>query len=147
MTRPELTEEILGAKRDKGLTFTGIAAALGRDRVWVTAALLGQHPFGAADAAKLVELLDLTSPDAAAILQEVPLRGSLDPGVPTDPTIYRLYEVLQVYGTTIKALIHEEFGDGIMSAISFNLDIARREHEDGDRVRITLDGKFLPYTW
>lgn len=67
--------------------------------------------------------------------------------VPTDPTIYRLYEVLQVYGPAIKALIHEDFGDGIMSAISFNVDIERHEHEDGNRVRITLDGKFLPYKW
>jgi cyanate lyase len=147
MTRAELTEEILGAKRAQGLTFTEIASRLGRDRVWVTAALLGQHPFEAADAAALVELLDLDSPEAVALLQEVPLRGALESGVPTDPTIYRLYEVLQVYGTAIKALIHEEFGDGIMSAINFNLDIARRKHTDGDRVRITLDGKFLPYQW
>jgi cyanate lyase len=147
MTRAELTEQILGAKRARGLTFTEIASRLGRDRVWVTAALLGQHPFMATDAAALVELLDLDCPEAVALLQEVPMRGALDPGVPSDPTIYRLYEVLQVYGTAIKALIHEEFGDGIMSAINFNLDVARREHEDGDRVRITLDGKFLPYQW
>ena len=145
MTRDELTAQILAAKRRKGLTFAEIADRLGRDRVWVTAALLGQHPFDADGAGKLEELLEFE--DATALLQEVPMRGSLDRAVPTDPTIYRLYEVLQVYGTTIKALIHEDFGDGIMSAISFNLDIERHAHEDGDRVRITLDGKFLPYKW
>jgi cyanate lyase len=129
------------------LTFTEIAERVGRDRVWVTAALHGQHPFDADGAARVVEVLGLEDPDAAAVLQEVPMRGSLPSAVPTDPTIYRLYEVLQVYGPAIKALIHEDFGDGIMSAISFNMDIDRREDPDGDRVRITLDGKFLPYKW
>ncbi|MGI8428235.1 MAG: cyanase [Solirubrobacteraceae bacterium] len=146
MTRAELTEQILAAKRRQGLTFAEIALPLGRDRTWTAAALLGQHPFAADEAAEVTKLLDLP-PDATLLLQEIPMRGSLEHAVPTDPTIYRLYEVLQVYGTTIKALIHEEFGDGIMSAIAFNLDVAREPHEDGDRVRITLDGKFLPYKW
>lgn len=146
MTRAELTEQILDAKRRRQLTFAEIAMQLGRDRAWTAAALLGQHPFDADAAAKLTELLELPA-EAPLLLQEVPMRGSLEHAVPTDPTIYRLYEVLQVYGTTIKALIHEEFGDGIMSAIAFNLDVAREPHEDGDRVRITLDGKFLPYKW
>jgi cyanate lyase len=150
MTRAELTERILTAKRRRGLTFGKIASELGQDRVWMTAALLGQHPLDAETARAVVKLLGLQVPedeDAVALLQEVPMRGSGQQAVPTDPTIYRLYEVLQVYGPALKALIHEEFGDGIMSAIAFNLEVDRREDPDGDRVRITLDGKFLPYKW
>ena len=94
----------------------------------------------------VVDLLDLP-PEAAPVLQEVPMRGSLDSDVPTDPTVYRIHEITQVYGTTIKALINEEFGDGIMSAINFNMDIQRVEHEGGDCVKITYEGKFLPYQW
>jgi len=146
MTRAEATELILDAKRAGGLTFRAIAEELGSDAVWTAAALLGQHPFDASGAERVVRLLDLPK-EAASVLQEVPTRGSFDQLPPTDPTIYRLYEVLQVYGPAIKALIHEDFGDGIMSAISFNLDVARRESPEGARVRITLDGKFLPYAW
>ncbi len=98
----------------------------------------------AADA--VVNFLDLP-PETAPVLQEIPMRGSLDSDVPTDPMIYYVHEITQVYGTTIKALINEEFGDGIMSAINFNMDIERVEHEGGDRVRITYEGKFLPYQW
>ncbi|MGA9856961.1 MAG: cyanase [Solirubrobacteraceae bacterium] len=147
MTRAQLTQQILSAKRRHRLTFTEIARRIGRDRVWTTAALLGQHPFDADSAAALVDLLELEGAEVTALLTEVPMRGALESPVPTDPTIYRLYEVLQVYGPAFKELIHEDFGDGIMSAISFNADITRVEHEDGDRVRITLDGKFLPYKW
>ncbi|MGI8714541.1 MAG: cyanase [Solirubrobacteraceae bacterium] len=150
MTRAELTEQILTAKRRQGLSFGELASTLGQDRVWLTAALLGQHPLDAETARALVKLLALRADDEddlVALLQEVPMRGSGEQAVPTDPTIYRLYEALQVYGGAIKALIHEDFGDGIMSAISFKLDVQRAEHEDGDRVRITLDGKFLPYKW
>ena len=148
MTRAELTEQILTAKRARGLTFQEFAYRLDKDRVWLAAALLGQHPFDAPTAEAVVDLLALPSgDDAVALLQEVPMRGSGEQAIPTDPTLYRLYEVLQVYGPALKALIHEEFGDGIMSAIAFNLEIARREDPDGDRVRITLDGKFLPYKW
>ena len=146
MTRAELTERILESKRAHGLSFAEIASRLGREPVWTAAALLGQHPLDAGGAALLVEILALP-PESTALLQEVPMRGALGDAVTTDPTIYRLYEVLQVYGTAIKALIHEEFGDGIMSAINFRADVARVEHPDGDRVRITLDGKFLPYSW
>jgi len=146
MNRDELTSQILDAKRAKGLTFTELAEQLGADRLWATAALLGQHPFTEEQAAKLQDLLGLPA-EAAPLLTEVPMRGSFDTLPPTDPTIYRLYEVLQVYGPAIKQLIHEDFGDGIMSAISFNADVTREESEDGPRVRITFDGKFLPYKW
>ena len=146
MRREELTETILDAKRARGLSFTQIAEQIGADRVWLTAALLGQHPFPAEMAARVKDLLGLPD-DAVAVLTEVPMRGSFSVLPPTDPTVYRLYEVLQVYGPALKELIHEDFGDGIMSAITFNMDVERRETEAGPRVRITLDGKFLPYKW
>ena len=146
MIREEVTEAILESKREKELTFAAISEKLGKPKVWAAAALLGQHPMDAESAETVVDLLDL-APEAVAVLQEVPMRGSLDSDVPTDPTIYRIHEITQVYGTTIKALIHEEFGDGIMSAINFSMDIERVEHEGGDRVRITYEGKFLPYQW
>ncbi len=126
MTREEATEQILEAKKQKGLTFEAIAQKLGHHKVWTTAALLGQHPMSAEDADTVVDLLDLDS-EVAQALQEIPMRGSLDQDVPVDPTIYRLHEITQVYGTTIKALIHEEFGDGIMSAVTFSMDIEREE--------------------
>ncbi|MBV9816832.1 MAG: cyanase [Solirubrobacterales bacterium] len=147
MTRADLTERILEAKRRQDLSFGEIASRIGRDRVWLTAALLGQHPLDREAARAVLELLGLGSADEEALLTEVPTRGSGVQAVPTDPTLYRLYEVLGVYGPALKALIHEEFGDGIMSAIAFNLALERREDPDGDRVRITLDGKFLPYKW
>ena len=149
MTRDELTAQILAAKRRRGLSWAAIAEHLERDRVWATAACLGQHPLDADTASRLVALLGLAdaAEDVAALLTEVPMRGALGEAVPTDPTVYRLYEVLQVYGPTIKALIHEDFGDGIMSAINFNLAVDRVEHDGEARVRITLDGKFLPYQW
>jgi cyanate lyase len=146
MIREEATEQILEAKRQKGLTFEAIAKTVGRHKVWATAALLGQHPMSAEEADAVGDLLDL-DPEATEALQEIPLRGSLDSDVPTDPTIYRIHEITQVYGTTIKALIHEEFGDGIMSAINFRMNIERFEDPEGDRVRITYEGKFLPYKW
>ena len=148
MTRTELTRLILDSKRAKRLSYAAIADALDRDRVWTTAALLGQHPFDPEAADRLVELLELPGDaEASALLQEVPLRGSFDQLPPSDPTVYRFYEVLQVYGPAIKALIHEDFGDGIMSAINFNMAIDRVAHPDGDRVKVTLEGKFLPYSW
>jgi cyanate lyase len=146
MIREEATDLILEAKREKDLSFEAIANKVGRPKVWTTAALLGQHPMSEQEAQTVVDLLGLDAGVARA-LQEIPMRGSLDSDVPTDPTIYRIHEITQVYGTAMKALIHEEFGDGIMSAINFNMDIERVEHEDGDRVRITYEGKFLPYQW
>ena len=146
MDRKEATELILEAKRQEGLTFEAIAEKVGRHKAWMTAALLGQHPMSAEDAEQVVDILGLDQ-EVTAVLQEIPMRGSLDTDVPIDPTIYRLHEVIQVYGTTIKALIHEEFGDGIMSAINFGLNVERVEDPEGDRVRIICEGKFLPYNW
>jgi len=146
MTREEATKKILEAKRQKGLTFEAIAQKVGRHKVWTTAALVGQHPMSAEEADAVVDLLEL-DPEVVVALQQIPLRGSLDSDVPVDPTIYRIHEITQVYGTTIKALIHEEFGDGIMSAITFKMDIEKVEDPEGERVRITYEGKFLPYKW
>ncbi len=146
MNRVEATAEVLAARRRENLTFTELAERAGADRVWLTAALLGQHPLPPDLAQRVGETLSLTE-ETIAVLQEIPTRGSFDALPPTDPTIYRLYEVLQVYGPTLKALIHEDFGDGIMSAINFNLTLERGEAESGPRVRITLDGKWLPYQW
>ena len=126
------------------MTFTALAEAVGRHKVWLTSALLGQATLSAEEAQKAVGVLEL-GPDVAAALQEIPQRGSLDAPVPVDPLIYRFYELAQVYGTTWKALVQEMFGDGIMSAIDFEMDIQRKEDSKGDRVVITLNGKFLPY--
>ncbi|HEY7492567.1 MAG TPA: cyanase [Candidatus Tectomicrobia bacterium] len=144
MTRAEATEQILAAKKARGLTFAAIASAVGRHQVWVTAALLGQATMSAEEANAAVQVLGL-GPDIAESLQAMPMKGSLDSTVPVDPLIYRFHEITQVYGTTIKALIHEMFGDGIMSAIDFEMDIRKEEDPKGDRVVVTYNGKFLPY--
>ncbi|MGV0685632.1 cyanase [Mycolicibacterium thermoresistibile] len=146
MTREQLTAEIIAARLAKGLTWQQLADAIDRPVVWTTAALLGQHPIPADKARVLVDMLGLGD-DAVALLGSVPMRGGLPSAVPTDPTIYRFYEVLQVYGPAIKEVIHEEFGDGIMSAINFSVDVQKKPHPDGDRVVVTLDGKYLPYDW
>jgi len=146
MTKREAMEAVRAAMREREMTFAKLAAELERPPVWLAAAVLGQHPFSTDEADKLVSLLGLTA-DIAAALQEIPSRGALDGAVPVDPTVYRLYEIVQVYGPALKALIHEEFGDGIMSAINFKVDLERVPDPGGDRVRITLDGKFLPYQW
>ncbi len=144
MTRREATALILEAKREKGLTFEQIAKAVGKHKVWTAAALLGQASMSKQEAEQAVACLGL-GPEVRAVLQDSPTKGSLDATVPVDPLIYRLHEITQVYGTTIKALIHEVFGDGIMSAIDFELDIERVPDPHGDRVKITYNGKFLPY--
>jgi cyanate lyase len=146
MDRHAVTAEIIAAKRRKHLSFAQIAEHADADRVWLTAALHGQHPLSEQQAVAVSGLLELP-PEAAAVLQEIPSRGTFAALPPADPTIYRLYEVLQVYGPALKALIHEDFGDGIMSAITFNVALERRETDAGPRVRIILDGKFLPYRW
>ena len=144
ITRNEVTELIVLQKQLKNLTWPELADIVGKSKEWTTAALLGQMTLTNEQAAKVGKALDL--PDAAiAQLQVVPYKGSLPTAVPTDPLIYRFYELISVYGTTFKALIHEEFGDGIMSAIDFDMDLSRQEDAKGDRVKITMTGKFLPY--
>ena len=144
MTREQATEAIRAAREDKRLTWGALAAAAGRSPVWTTAALLGQGTMSAEEAARATEALGLGE-DVKAALQRPPTKGSLEAAVPVDPLIYRFHEITQVYGTTIKELIHEEFGDGIMSAIDFEMRIERRPDPKGDRVVVTYDGKFLPY--
>ena len=146
MTKQQAAEAVRTARTQLGLTWAQIAEAVGRPVAWTTAALLGQHPMSADEAAAAASLLELDK-DAEQALRLQPTRGALDSPVPADPTIYRFYEVLQVYGPTIKELIHEQFGDGIMSAINFRLDVRREADAAGDRVVVTLDGKFLPYQW
>ena len=144
MNRSDVTEMILAAKRQKKLSWAKLAAMVGHSKEWSTAALLGQMTLDETQAAVVGAALDLPE-EAVALLQEVPYKGSLPTDVPTDPLVYRFHEMISVYGTTLKALIHEEFGDGIMSAIDFSMDISREPDPKGDRVRIVLSGKFLPY--
>ena len=144
MTRNDVTEAIVAARIRKGLSWAEVARTVGKSKEWTTAACLGQMVFTAEQAEVVAKLFDLPS-EAIALLQAVPYKGSLPTAVPTDPLIYRFYEMLNVYGTTIKELIHERFGDGIMSAIDFSMDIQRQPDPKGDRVKIVLNGKFLPY--
>jgi cyanate lyase len=145
-TKDDATTQVRAAKARLGLTWDQLAKAVGRPVAWTTSALLGQQPMTEDEARAAASMLELDD-DVRLALQLQPTRGALDSPVPTDPTIYRFYEVLQVYGPTIKELIHEEFGDGIMSAINFRLDISRMPDPAGDRVVVTLNGKFLPYQW
>ena len=144
MTRNEVTDLIIANKLRKKLKWAQLAEAVGHSKEWTTAALLGQMTLTAEQAAKVGAMLELP-PDAVTQLQVVPYKGSLPTAVPTDALIYRFYELVNVYGTTFKQLIHEEFGDGIMSAIDFSMDITREPDPKGDRVHIVMSGKFLPY--
>ena len=144
MSRPDVTELIVMARIKKGIKWVKLAKAIGQSKEWTTAALLGQMQLTQEQAEKAGKLLDLP-PDAVLLLQQVPYKGSLPTAVPTDPLIYRWYEIVSVYGTTIKELIHEEFGDGIMSAIDFKMDIVREPNPLGDHVKMMLSEKFLPY--
>lgn len=144
MNRIDVTEKIISAKVSKGLKWSEIAAKVGLSKEWVTSACLGQMTLSKEQAGTLVEIFGL-SDEEAKWLMVTPYKGSLPTAVPTDPLIYRFYEMVNVYGTTFKALIHEEFGDGIMSAIDFKMDLQREADPAGDRVRIVMSGKFLPY--
>ena len=145
MKRAEVTEKILTAKRMKELTWEEIAKKIGgASKILITAACMGQMKMTKEQATKAGKLFGLGK-EEVLLLQEVPYRGSLPQIPPTDPLIYRFYELVQVYGTTWKELIQEEFGDGIMSAIDFKMDIVREADPKGDRVLMTLNGKFLPY--
>lgn len=145
MKREELTAKIIDLKREKNLSWKSIAQSIGgASPVLVTAALLGQMRLTEEEAKKAQGLFGLTDAEAK-LLTEVPYRGSLPTVPPTDPLVYRLYEIVMVYGTTLKELIQEEFGDGIMSAIDMTLGVEREKDPAGDRVRLTISGKFLPY--
>lgn len=141
---PEVTRRILQAKKDKGLSFEELGQAVERDEVWVASLIHRQASATREEADKLVSRLDLGG-DVAEELTQCPTKG-LGPTVPTDPLVYRFYEILQVYGMPLKSVIHEKFGDGIMSAIDFRLYVDREEDPKGDRVKVTMSGKFLPYT-
>jgi cyanate lyase len=142
--RKEVTQMILSSKVLKGIKWADVAQEVGLSKEWVTAACLGQMTLDKTQAEKVGKIFGL-SDEAVAWLQVVPYKGSLPTAVPTDPLIYRWYEIVNVYGTTIKELIHEEFGDGIMSAIDFSMDIVREPDPKGDRVNVVLSGKFLGY--
>jgi cyanate lyase len=144
MSRDEVTEKIITTKIRQGLKWADVAAKVGLSKEWVTAACLGQMTLNAQQAAVIGEIFSLNEQERKW-LTIVPYKGSLPTAVPTDPLIYRFYELVNVYGTTIKELIHEEFGDGIMSAIDFTMDLKREADPKGDRVRIAMSGKFLPY--
>ena len=144
MNRDFVTEKIVTTKVTKKIRWADVAKKVGQSKEWTTAACLGQMTLNAEQAAIVAGIFDL-SEDEAAWLQVVPYKGSLPESVPTDPLIYRFYELVNVYGTTFKALIHEEFGDGIMSAIDFRMDLKREPDPNGDRVNIVMSGKFLPY--
>jgi cyanate lyase len=144
MSRNEVTEKIIAAKVRLGLKWSDVAAKVGMSKEWVTAACLGQMTLNPQQAAVVGEIFGLSEQERRW-LTVVPYKGSLPSSVPTDPLIYRFYELVQVYGTTIKELIHEEFGDGIMSAIDFTMELRREADPKGDRVRIVMSGKFLPY--
>jgi cyanate lyase len=142
--RKQVTEMILSAKVRKGIKWVEVAQAIGLSKEWTTAGCLGQMTFDKTQAETIGRLFELPD-EAVAWLQIVPSKGSLSSAVPTDPLTYRLYEIVSVYGSTIKELIHEEFGDGIMSAIDFSMDIQRAADPKGDRVNLVLSGKFLGY--
>ncbi|MEW5803506.1 MAG: cyanase [bacterium] len=143
MELPEVTRKILAAKKERGLTFAALEAAVGRDEVWIAACVYRQASASPDEARALVSALGL-DPEVAQVLTEPPVKG-LGPAVPRDPLIYRFYEIMQVYGMPLKEIIHEKFGDGIMSAIDFTMIVDKQQDPEGDRVKITMSGKFLPY--
>ena len=139
-----VTSTLMAAKKAKGMSFADLEAALGLDEVWIASLFYGQATASAEEAEKLASLLSL-DPAITAALQEFPTKGSLEPVIPTDPLIYRFYEIMQVYGMPLKDVIQEKFGDGIMSAIDFSMDLQRENDPKGDRVSVVMSGKFLPY--
>jgi len=144
VNRNDVTEKIIAAKVSQGLQWADVASRVGQSKEWTTAACLGQMTLNDEQAKVLGDIFGLSS-EEQKWLKVVPYKGSIPTAVPTDPLIYRWYEIVNVYGSTIKELIHEEFGDGIMSAIDFSMDIRREPDPKGDRVNVVLSGKFLPY--
>ncbi len=140
---PAITTKLLEAKKVKGVTFADLEQAIGRDEVWIAAVIYRQASASEDEANKLLQALGLST-DLAPELTASSVKG-LGPVVPTDPLVYRFYEIMQVYGMPMKEVIHEKFGDGIMSAIDFTLDIEKEADPKGDRVVVTMNGKFLPY--
>jgi cyanate lyase len=144
MAIAEITQKLLTAKKAKGITFQELEEILGRDEVWIASVFYRQATADDIEAKKIIEALGLP-PELAEELTIPPLKGSLEPVIPTDPLIYRFYEIMQVYGMPLKDVIQEKFGDGIMSAIDFTLDVEKIEDVKGDRVQVVMCGKFLPY--
>ena len=144
MSFHESTQLLLKAKKEKGLTFADIGNVLGLDEVWVASLFYGQSTASDEESDKLLTTLGLGK-ELKEILTTPPVKGSLDPVIPTDPLIYRFYEIMQVYGMPMKDVIQEKFGDGIMSAIDFTINVDKVEDPKGDRVKVSMCGKFLPY--
>ena len=144
MSFPESTQLLLKAKKEKGLTFADIGNLLGLDEVWVASLFYGQSTASDKESDQLLTTLGLGT-ELKEILTTPPVKGSLDPVIPTDPLIYRFYEIMQVYGMPMKDVIQEKFGDGIMSAIDFTINVDKVEDPKGDRVKVSMCGKFLPY--
>jgi len=140
----EITEKLLAAKKAKGITFEDLEKAVGLDETWIASVIYRQASASVEEATKIVTTLGLPE-SMGEPLTIAPLKGSLEPQIPTDPLIYRFYEIMQVYGMPIKAVVHEKFGDGIMSAIDFSVEVDKVPDPKGDRVEITMCGKFLPY--
>ena len=139
-----ITEALLAAKKASGVSFSDLEAKLGRDEVWIASVFYRQATASPEEAKQIIEAIGADE----SLIDELticPLKGSLEPVIPTDPLIYRFYEIMQVYGMPLKAVIQEKFGDGIMSAIDFTLDVEKVEDPKGDRVKVTMCGKFLPY--
>ena len=143
MELPEIVRHLLAAKQAKGLSFADLEKILDRDEIWIAAVLYRQATASPEEAKLLVEALDLDR-SYIELLTEYPIKG-LGPLVPTDPLIYRFYEIIQVYGLPLKSVIQEKFGDGIMSAIDFTMDVEKEVDPKGDRVKLVMSGKFLPY--
>ncbi|NJL85869.1 MAG: cyanase [Leptolyngbyaceae cyanobacterium SM1_1_3] len=144
MAIPEITKKLLAAKKAAGLSFADLETKVGCDEVWIASVIYRQASASLEEATKIVEAIGADS-SLIEPLTECPLKGSLEPVIPTDPLIYRFYEIMQVYGMPIKTVVHEKFGDGIMSAIDFSIDVEKEEDPKGDRVKIIMCGKFLPY--
>jgi len=145
MKKAEMKDVILAAKKAKGLSWTDLSTAVGMSEMWIASCCYGENSMTEETATKLTAALDLGE-DVKAALLDFPTKGeSLGKTIPTDPLIYRFYEIMAVYGASIKDVIHEKFGDGIMSAIDFKIDVGREENPKGDRVVVTMNGKFLPY--
>ena len=145
MNKQAMTETILAAKKKKGITWKALGDAAGVAEVFVATACYGEASMTQESAEKVCSSLDLGE-DVAEALQEFPLKGhTATKTIPTDPLIYRFYEIMNVYGMAVKSVIHENFGDGIMSAIDFTIDVEREPNPKGDRVKVVMNGKFLPY--